>query len=250
MVRFRLNSSAFSSSVNQYHPTHSHIPVSIYCKMSWCCILSCMRKSRRVWPKAERMSVIYVNSFWTSLGCIVVPTSSLFDLHEYITIVKTVEECEKSTRYHSHFKKERPYLSCLVQLYEEVLYVITKFWALKVTDFIFQVDELKSRNFQNFYFSLCRNCFAFSLFTVFCWWRCPGWLSRSGYANTLDNIFFAKSILYISVCVQWAILSFNVLLSIKAPGFLNQFAVQSLHMTIFRGIYVFVCLLKHLINDP
>lgn len=73
------------------------------------------------------MSVIYVNSFWTSLGCIVVPTSSLFDLHEYITIVKTVEECEKSTRYHSHFKKERPYLSCLVQLYEEVLYVITKF---------------------------------------------------------------------------------------------------------------------------
>lgn len=150
----------------------------------------------------------------------------------------------------SFLKKERPYLSCLVQLYEEVLYVITKFWALKVTDFIFQVDELKSRNFQNFYFSLCRNCFALSLFTVFCWWRCPGWLSRSGYANTLDNIFFAKSILYISVCVQWAILSFNVLLSNKAPGFLNQFAVQSLHMTIFRGIYVFVCLLKHLINDP
>lgn len=44
--------------------------------------------------------------------------------------------------------------------------------------------------------------------------------------------------------------AFNVLSSNKAPGFLNQFAVHSLHMTIFRGIYVFVCLLKHLINDP
>lgn len=102
----------------------------------------------------------------------------------------------------SFLKKERPYLSCLVQLYEEVLYVITKFWALKVTDFIFQVDELKSRNFQNFYFSLCRNCFAFSLFTVFCWWRCPGWLSRSGYANTLDNIFFLQNPSFILVFVS------------------------------------------------
>lgn len=82
-----------------------------------------------------------------------------------------------------------------------------------------------------------------------------GDVAQVGYQGvvmlTLWMTFFCKNPSFILEFVSnEPYFAFNVLLSNKAPGFLNQFAVQSLHMTIFRGIYVFVCLLKHLINDP